>query len=88
MKTLMELLNADTRISDYKINLRSKESYELFFVKGALETLRCTDTCDKEVTVYVNGVETTVNIPAGGVTFYCFSLKTGGEFVVEINPAE
>ncbi len=53
MKTLMELLNADTRISDYKINLRSKESYELFFVKGALETLRCTDTCDKEVTVYV-----------------------------------
>ena len=54
MKTLMELLNADTRISDYKINLRSKESYELFFVKGALETLRCTDTCDKEVTVYVD----------------------------------
>lgn len=53
MKTLMELLNADTRISDYKINLRSKESYELFFVKGALETVRCTDTCDKEVTVYV-----------------------------------
>jgi len=53
MKTLMELLTADKRISDYKINLRNKESYELFFVKGALETLRCTDTCDKEVTVYV-----------------------------------
>jgi hypothetical protein len=41
----------------------------------------------KEVTVYVNGVETTVNIPAGGVTFYCFAVKEGGEFVVEINPA-
>ena len=54
MKTLTQLLNADKRISDYKINLRSKESYELFFVKGALETLRCTDTCDKEVTVYVD----------------------------------
>ena len=54
MKTLLELLTAEQRISDYKINLRSKESYELFFVKGALETLRCTDTCDKEVTVYVD----------------------------------
>ena len=54
MNTLITMLKADERISDYKINLRSKESYELFFVKGELETLRCTDTCDKEVTVYVD----------------------------------
>ena len=39
------------------------------------------------VVVVVNGAETTVNIPAGGVTFYCFAVKEGGEFIVEINPA-
>ena len=38
----------------------------------------------KEVTVTVNGVETTVNIPAGAVTFYCFSVKTGGKYEVVI----
>ena len=38
----------------------------------------------KEVTVTVNGVETTVNIPAGNVTFYCFAVKTGGNYEVVI----
>ena len=38
----------------------------------------------KEVVVTVNGAETTVNIPAGGTTFYCFSVKTGGKYDVVI----
>ena len=38
----------------------------------------------KEVTVSVNGVETSVNIPAGASTFYCFSVKTGGKYEVVI----
>ena len=50
----MELLRADSRVSDWKINENHKESYELFFVKGKLETVRCTDTCDKQVTVYAD----------------------------------
>ena len=54
MKTVMELLNANPKVSGWKINMHNKESYELFFVKGKLETLRCTDTCDKEVTVYAD----------------------------------
>ena len=54
MKTVMELLNANPQVSGWKINMHNKESYELFFVKGKLETLRCTDTCDKEVTVYAD----------------------------------
>ena len=54
MKTTMELLNANKQVSDWKINVDHKESYELFFVKGKLETVRCTDTCDKKVTVYVD----------------------------------
>ena len=38
----------------------------------------------KEVTVTVNGAETSVNIPAGPTTFYCFSVKTGGKYDVVI----
>ena len=53
MKTIVELLRANEKVSGYKINIHKKESMELFFVKGKLETVRCTDTCDKEVTVYV-----------------------------------
>ena len=54
MKTVIELLNANAGVSDYKINIHNKESYELFFVKGKLETVRATATCDKEVTVYAD----------------------------------
>ena len=54
MKTIIELLNANQKVSSYKINVHNKESYELFYIKGKLETVRCTDTCDKEVTVYVD----------------------------------
>ena len=39
----------------------------------------------KEVTVTVNGAETSVNIPAGGVTFYCFAVKQSGKFDVVIS---
>ena len=39
------------------------------------------------VTVVVNGAATQINIPANGVVFYSFSVKTGGDYVVEINPA-
>ncbi|MBQ8813130.1 MAG: hypothetical protein IJZ85_01345 [Lachnospiraceae bacterium] len=54
MKKTIELLGLHPQVSDYKINIHAKESGELFFVKGKLETVRCTDTCDKEVTVYVD----------------------------------
>lgn len=54
MKTIVELLENNSQVSDYKINVHRTESYELFFVLGKLETVRCTDTCDKEVTVYVD----------------------------------
>ena len=54
MNTLIQLLQQDSRVSGYKINIQQKESYELFFVKGKLETVRCTDNCNKEVTLYVD----------------------------------
>ena len=57
MKTTIELLQANPQVSGYKINIHKKESCELFFVKGKLETVRRTNTCDKEVTVYVDHEE-------------------------------
>ncbi len=53
MMNIIELLKQNEQVDEYKINLNQKESYELFFVKGKLETTRRTSTCDKEVTVYV-----------------------------------
>jgi len=44
-------------------------------------------SAETPVTVVVNGTATTVNIPNGGIVFYCFSVKEAGEYVVEINPA-
>ncbi len=45
-------------------------------------------SAETPATVVVNGVETSVNIPANGVVFYCFAVKEAGEFKVEINPAQ
>lgn len=54
MIDLEAMLRAAEQLSDYKINIHEKKSYELFFVKGKLETVRCTNTCDTEATVYVS----------------------------------
>lgn len=53
MMKIVKLLKKNKQVDEYKINLNQKESYELFFVKGKLETTRRTNTCDKEVTVYI-----------------------------------
>lgn len=54
MNTILELLKANKEVSGYKVNVRHTQSAEYFFVKGKLETVRHTDTFDKEVTVYVD----------------------------------
>lgn len=54
MKTLIEKLQNHPQLSGYKLNIQNKESFELFFVKGKLETVRATDTCDQAVTVYAD----------------------------------
>ena len=51
---LLELLRADSRVHDHKVNIHRKKSYELFFVKGKLETVRQANIQDIEVTVYVD----------------------------------
>ena len=54
MKKIIAQLEKNPLVTDYKISLCAKESYECFYVKGKLETVRCTDTCDKIVTVYAD----------------------------------
>ena len=54
MMNAIHMLNSHPQVSDYKINTHHKESVELFFVKGKLETVRRTETTDRQVTVYVN----------------------------------
>ncbi len=54
MNIITNLLNENPRVSDYKINVHRKETCELFYIHGKLETVRRADNCDKEVTVYVD----------------------------------
>ena len=82
MKQLQEMLTAHPQVSDYKINTHKKESYELFFVKGALETVRCTDTTDREVTVYVDHGEC-----KGDAQFFVYASTTPQQIQSRIEEA-
>ena len=74
MNTIMKHLQTNSAVCDWKINVTRRESYELFFVKGSLETVRNTDNTDKEVTVYVdhNGFR-------GHGQFFVYPSTTEGE---------
>ena len=82
MRIAMELLRANEKVSGYKINIHKKESMELFFVKGKLETVRRTDTCDKEVTVYVDHGEF-----KGDSQFFVYPSTTEAQLKVLIDEA-
>jgi predicted Zn-dependent protease len=82
MKTIIAYLNSNPKVTDYKIRLSRKESYESFYVKGKLETVRCTDTCDKIVTVYVDHGEF-----KGDSQFYVYPSTTSEELAELIEKA-
>lgn len=82
MMKIIELLKNNEQVDEYKINLTRKESYELFFVKGKLETTRRTNTCDKEVTVYVKHGEF-----KGDSSFLVYPSTTDGELEMLITTA-
>ena len=79
---ITDLLKKNPQVSDYKINISTKESYELFYVKGKLETVRATDTCDQAVTVYADhqGFR-------GDSLFYVYPSTTDGELEEKIATA-
>ena len=74
MNTIMKHLQSHKGVCDWKINVTRRESYELFFVKGSLETVRNTDNTDKEVTVYVDH-----NAFRGHGQFFVYPSTTEGE---------
>ena len=82
MKLIIDALTANERVSDYKVNVTAKESYELFFVKGKLETVRATSTCDKQVTVYADHGEY-----KGESQFYFYPSTTQEELAELIEKA-
>ena len=79
---ILNLLKANPQVSDYKINTLKKESFELFYVKGKLETSRATDTQDCQVTVYADhdGFR-------GDSQFYVYPSTTAAELTEKIEEA-
>ena len=55
MIDIVKLLKQNKDITDFKVNSTVSETYENFYVKGTLETVRATSTEDAIVTVYVDG---------------------------------
>ena len=44
MMKLESILRANNQVTDYKINIHHIKSFEMFFLKGKLETVRRTNT--------------------------------------------
>ncbi len=82
MNTITKLLQANKDVSDYKINIHRKETCELFYIHGKLETVRAADNCEKEVTVYVehDGFK-------GDAQFYVYPSTTEEQIAVLISEA-
>ena len=82
MNTITKLLQANKDVSDYKVNIHRKETCELFYIHGKLETVRAADNCEKEVTVYVDhdGFK-------GDAQFYVYPSTTEEQLAVFISEA-
>ncbi|MBQ9704422.1 MAG: hypothetical protein IJV68_07780, partial [Clostridia bacterium] len=80
---IINLLKSDKGVSDYRINILKRESYELFFVHKDLETVRSTDTTDIKVTVFVENGD-----KLGDATFSVYSSYTDEMIAKEIESAK
>lgn len=82
MKTLIELLQANKEADGFRVCDKKTETYELFFVHRALETVRATDTGETSVTVYVNH-----DGKVGDSTFTVYSSMTEEDIKTKIAAA-
>ncbi|MBQ8344548.1 MAG: hypothetical protein IJY41_05120 [Clostridia bacterium] len=80
---IINILKSDKGVSDYRINILKRESYELFFVHKDLETVRSTDTTDIKVTVFVENGD-----KLGDATFSVYSSYTDEMIAKEIESAK
>jgi len=83
IERIIDLLKADSGVSDYRINATKTESNELFFVHKDLETVRSTDTTDIKVTVFVAH-----DGKLGDATFSVYSSYTDEKIRSEIEAAK
>ena len=83
IERIINLLKADSGVSDYRINTQKRESYELFFVHKKLETVRATDTTEIKVTVFVREDE-----KLGTATFSVYSSYTDEDISEKIDGAK
>ena len=74
MMKVIDLLKADSRISDWKLNIHRRESCELFFAKEQLDCVRRTETTNNRITVYVDG-----DGFRGDAMFYVYPASTDTE---------
>ena len=78
---IIKLLNAAS-VDGYRVNTVKTESYELFFVHERLETVRGTDTCSTQVTVYVDH-----DGKRGEASFKVYASTTEAEVIASIADA-
>lgn len=78
---IIKLLN-NASLDGYRVNTVKTESYELFFVHEKLETVRGTDTCSTQVTVYVDH-----DGKRGEASFKVYASTTEAEAIASIADA-
>lgn len=78
---IIKLLD-NASIDGYRVNTVNTESYELFFVHERLETVRGTDTCSTQVTVYVDH-----DGKRGEASFKVYASTTEAEAIASIADA-
>ena len=82
MIDIVKLLKENKDITDFKVNSTVSETYENFYVKGTLETVRATSTEDAIVTVYVDGEDV-----KGDSSFSVYASMTEEEVAKKIEAA-
>lgn len=82
MERLINLLKANKEVNDFKIEISSTHSYQLFFVKDSLETNRISDSHSATVSVY-----TDVGEFRGTGTFDYEEFQSDEEIIAAINEA-
>lgn len=82
MNTLIQLLKENRELTGYRIAETKTATYELFFVRRKLETVRATDTVQTTVTVYIDHDGKT-----GDSTFTVYASMTPEEIRAGIRTA-
>ncbi|MBQ7336866.1 MAG: hypothetical protein IJW40_00250 [Clostridia bacterium] len=78
----ISLLESYAGITAWRVTERHRQSYEAFFIRRDLETIRTTDTIDTSVTIYIDHGDAT-----GDATFAVYASTTEEEFLSKVAAA-